>query len=91
MATNDNSQCASLTTEIIDWIQAERKDAEEEEIEVGANTNLLEDGVFDSMKILQFVTWLESRYKISIGVEQLTPKFFSTPDRVARQVLDLQS
>lgn len=89
MSTTPNM--IQLVVEIIDWIHRDRADEGLGSIDVTAQTQLLEEGVFDSMKILEFVNWLETTYGINIGVEELTPKFFASPQTVATEVLKLQA
>lgn len=51
---------------------------------------LLEDGLVDSMNILQIVVELESRLGMSIGPLDISFEDFATPQRIADAVVELQ-
>lgn len=75
-----------ITEELIQWIHDDRSEEKQPKIEVSSDSRLLDEQIFDSMKVLQFITWLEQRYGVHIGVEQMTAEFFSTPKVVAERV-----
>jgi len=72
-----------ITAAIIEWIAQGRRDEGQDPLELFPDSPLLEEGVLDSLKLMQFVAWLEGRYGITIGVESLTPKAFATPAAIA--------
>jgi acyl carrier protein len=90
MESPGDANVDTILAEVIEWIRNDRAAEGLEEIELTPDIALLEQQVFDSMKILEFVNWLESSYAISIGVEKLTPKLFSSPRTVANEVHLLQ-
>lgn len=88
-----NNQVLSIekiSKDIIVWINKNRS-TDEEEFLLDADTALLDDGVFNSIKILEFIVWLEKTYDIIINVEQMTPDFFSSPGIIAKQIIELQN
>ena len=44
----------------------------------GPNTDLIEQGVIDSMSLLRLVTFLEERYELRVQDEDLVPENFRT-------------
>ncbi len=77
--------------QILQWIHLDRDEEGLPAIELTGDTALLDEGVFDSMKVLQFVSWLEGTFAITIGVDELTPAFFASPRTVAAGVDRLQA
>jgi len=53
--------------------------------------SLTESGVMDSIGLLQLVDYLESRYKIEIPMEIITPENFDTLAGISRSVLNLKN
>ena len=53
--------------------------------------SLTETGVIDSIGLLQLVDYLESRYKIEIPMEEITPENFDTLSGISRSVINLKS
>ncbi len=61
-----------------------------EKISLGENDSLSETGVIDSITLLQLVDFLESKYKIEIPVEMITPENFDTLAGISQSVMKLQ-
>ncbi len=54
-------------------------------------SSLTETGVIDSIGLLQLVDYLESRYKIEIPMEIITPDNFDTLAGISRSVTNLRN
>ena len=52
---------------------------------------LTETGVIDSIGLLQLVDYLESRYKIEIPMEIITPENFDTLNGISQSVMNLKN
>jgi acyl carrier protein len=53
---------------------------------VTAETELLENGVLDSVGILNLVSFLEERFGFSVPFEDFVPENFKTPTTIAAMV-----
>jgi acyl carrier protein len=49
---------------------------------VDANDNLLAKGIIDSHGVMELVAFLEQKYGISVGDEDLTPENFESVTRI---------
>jgi acyl carrier protein len=61
-----------------------------EKISLQDNDSLSEMGVIDSITLLQLVDFLESKYKIEIPVEMITPENFDTLAGISHSVMKLK-
>jgi acyl carrier protein len=61
-----------------------------EKISLQDNDSLSETGVIDSITLLQLVDFLESKYKIEIPVEMITPENFDTLAGISHSVMILK-
>jgi len=61
-----------------------------EKISLQDNDSLSETGVIDSITLLQLVDFLESKYKIEIPVEMITPENFDTLAGISQSVMKLK-
>jgi acyl carrier protein len=61
-----------------------------EKISLRDNDSLSETGVIDSITLLQLVDFLESKYKIEIPVEMITPENFDTLAGISQSVIKLK-
>ena len=61
-----------------------------EKISLQENDSLSETGVIDSITLLQLVDFLESKYKIEIPVEMITPENFDTLAGISQSVIKLK-
>jgi acyl carrier protein len=61
-----------------------------EKISLQDNDSLSETGVIDSITLLQLVDFLESKYKIEIPVEMITPENFDTLAGISHSVMKLK-
>jgi acyl carrier protein len=52
--------------------------------------SLTETGVIDSIGLLQLVDYLESKYKIEIPMELITPENFDTLAGISQSVMNLK-
>jgi acyl carrier protein len=50
--------------------------------EIGRDENLLSKGIVDSHGVMELVGFLEQRYGISVGDEDLTPENFESVERI---------
>lgn len=57
---------------------------------VKENESLTETGVIDSIGLLQLVDYLESRYKIEIPMDLITPENFDTLNGISQSVMNLK-
>ncbi len=57
-----------------------------EEDGLGNNDSLLETGTIDSTGVLELVSFLESRYAISVEDDELIPENLDSVERLARFV-----
>jgi acyl carrier protein len=62
----------------------------EGKISLDDKESLTETGVIDSIGLLQLVDYLESRYKIEIPMEIITPDNFDTLAGISRSVTNLK-
>jgi acyl carrier protein len=58
----------------------------DEELSVGAEDNLFELGVLDSVLLIQFVSEIEERFGISISDRDMNPDYFLSLRRVSLYV-----
>ena len=61
-----------------------------EKMSLQENDSLTETGVIDSIILLQLVDFLESKYKIEIPLEMLTPENFDTLAGINKSVMKLK-
>ena len=61
--------------EILEMLEDIRPD-----VDFAQETGLVDDGVFDSMDIIELMSQIESRFGIEIPVDELVPENFNTPD-----------
>jgi acyl carrier protein len=54
--------------------------------EIADDEDLIDTGVVNSLGIFQLVAFLEERFKVSVGDEEITPENFSTIERIERLV-----
>jgi acyl carrier protein len=66
---------------VLDWIAGlpTRKRTET----IGADTELIEEGILDSLAILNLVGFLEERFNIMLPIEEFVPENFRTPAAIA--------
>jgi acyl carrier protein len=48
--------------------------------------DLLENGVLDSVAMMELIVWIEETFKIAIDAEDLTPENFATLDAIDRYI-----
>jgi len=76
----------AIVSEIMTWIAEDRVEEALQPVVLQPDTRLLDAGIFDSLKLLQFVGWLEDHYRIKVDVTSLTPQVFATPQSIAELV-----
>ena len=54
--------------------------------EIADDEDLIDTGVVNSLGIFQLVAFLEERFQISVGDEEITPENFATIDGIERLV-----
>ena len=74
---------------ITQWI---RRTAENRlpDVEVRADTPIIERGLLDSIEILNLVGFLEERFEISLPVEEFVPENFTNAQTIASLVTRLR-
>jgi acyl carrier protein len=50
---------------------------------IGADTELIDEGILDSIAILDLIGFLEDRFNITLPVEEFVPENFRTPAAIA--------
>ena len=55
---------------------------------LGLETDLLEDGVLDSLMLIDLIFHLEENYAIKLGSEHVDPANFRSPAAIVNLVLD---
>jgi len=75
----------NLTTEIYTHIKKEMNNS----YDFDMGTNIVEEGIVDSMAILALVTFLEGKYGVEIDFEEITPDNFATVDAIAKFIKKL--
>ena len=70
----------NIQTFVFDKIPKARK------LKVGMDEQLLENGLIDSLGILDVVTFLEEEYKILVDDEEMTPENFQSINLMANYV-----
>jgi len=56
---------------------------------VHAGTELIDEGILDSLAILNLVAFLEERFYIALPVEEFVPENFRTPATIAALAIRL--
>lgn len=64
------------------------KAASEKGITVDHNTDLFESGVFDSLEIIEFLTYLEEELRISFEWDDLNYENFQSMDTIIQWIED---
>lgn len=73
----------SATLEIItDWLAG----LPTGQAQMLADTALIEQGILDSIEILNLVAFIEERFEVTLPVEDFVPENFSTPAAIAALV-----
>ena len=54
--------------------------------EIADDEDLIDTGIVNSLGIFQLVAFLEERFKVSVGDEEITPENFGTIERIERLV-----
>lgn len=49
---------------------------------LGNNAELIESGILDSVSLLKLVLFLEQRFGISVGMEEVIPRNFDTVEKI---------
>ena len=75
---------------ITEWI---RRAAETRlpDVEVRADTPIIENGLLDSIEILNLVGFLEERFEIALPVEEFVPENFTSAETITNLVIRLRS
>jgi acyl carrier protein len=78
----------SLTQSILAWLKEAA--AKLGDVEIAADTELIEQGVLDSLEILRLVSFLEERFHLAVPVDEFVPENFRTPATIAAMMARLQ-
>jgi len=79
----------SLTQSILAWLKEAA--AKLGDVEIAADTELIEQGVLDSLEILRLVSFLEERFHLAVPVDEFVPENFRTPATIAAMTARLQA
>ena len=82
----DNS--SEIALQVVNWLKSELSKSPLSD-SLTEDSELIQSEIFDSMLILRCVSWLESQYDVNIGVELMTPDFFSSPKVIANNIVRL--
>lgn len=74
-----------ILAKIIDWVRTNKGDLDQT-IEITADSELLRDGLIDSLDLLQLVAYIEDQFKINLPPDALTPDNFSTPQAISNLI-----
>lgn len=55
--------------------------------EIGADTELMQQGVLDSTGLVRLILFLESEFRILIADHEITPERFASPSTIAAFVI----
>jgi acyl carrier protein len=78
----------SVTDIVAEWLS--RMPTRPASLTIGGDTELIEQGLLDSVEILNLVGFLEERFAIALPVEDFVPENFRTPAAVAALVARLR-
>lgn len=67
---------------VLDWIRQNTAHPDADGA-LGATTPLLDEGWLDSLRIVRLVSFVESRFDVSVDLEELTPENFETVEHIA--------
>jgi acyl carrier protein len=78
----------SLTQPIVAWLKlAANKHGC---TEITADTELIDQGVLDSLSLLRLVSFIEENFGIALPVEEFVPENFYTPAAIAAMIMRLR-
>jgi acyl carrier protein len=77
-----------LTQSLLAWLK--QAAAKLGDVELAADTELIERGVLDSLEILRLVSFLEERFHVTVPVDEFVPENFRTPATIAAMMARLQ-
>ena len=77
-----------MTQIIIDWLSANASKPHYGKI--AEDTELIEQGLIDSMAILELIVFLEDRFRLALSIEEFVPENFITAKAVADMVIRLR-
>jgi acyl carrier protein len=86
----DGSTSLSVTAEVEQFIVSELTQGRGIS-SVDADDNLLAKGIIDSHGVMELVAFLEERYGIAVGDEDLTPENFESVTRIDQFVVRKQN
>jgi acyl carrier protein len=72
-----------VQNEILAWIREKRGASERGPREIKPDTNILAEGILDSLGILNLVNWIEERYALRIADSEFDMDNFRTIDTIA--------
>jgi acyl carrier protein len=72
---------------IIGWLSANA--ALPSRMKIAEDTELIEQGVIDSMAILELVAFLEERFALALPLDEFVPENFVTAQAIVRMVMRL--
>jgi acyl carrier protein len=67
-----------LTQHILEWIRRTRRDRIPAGLEIAPETDLLTEGILDSLAFVELLVFLESEYGCTIQLLDADPEEFST-------------
>ena len=82
MASNEGNMQANYVDEIREFVVNNFLFGDGENLK--DNTSFLDEGIIDSTGILELITFLEERYTITIGDDEVVPENLDSLQNVAR-------
>lgn len=81
---------STTTDAITQWI-ARAAETRLPDVEVRADTAIIENGLLDSIEILNLVGFLEEEFRIALPVEEFVPENFTNAEAIAKLVARLRA
>lgn len=79
----------SLTQTVLGWLKEAA--AKLGDVHIAANSELIEQGILDSLEILRLVSFLEERFHVMVPVDEFVPENFRTPATIAAMMARLRA
>jgi acyl carrier protein len=75
----------NITSEVYSYIKKEMNNSNDFDL----STNVLDEGMVDSMAIMSLVTFLEQKYGVEIDFEEINPDNFATVGAITNLIKKL--
>jgi len=81
----------TLITSVIDWVRAHRQPGVSEDMDISAETDLLESGLLDSLGIVDLLLFLEQQHGCKVDLIDVDPAEFAIVRGLCRVALGHRS